>query len=356
MYELVDSLLQENIELGLWSPAISPQAERKGISFYRQPSIPLILYREYRVALPYRSLTGELDDFKPDILHVTHSDFMGYQFLRYAGKRNIPIIANYHTDYPAYLKYYHIGFLEKFGWSILMDFYNRCRTTYVPGEFTEKQVNEKGILNTRIWSRGVHAEKFNPAFRSDALREKWGAKDKKVILFAGKFAWFKNLEMVITLYDLFMSNCPDRVVFAMVGSGQIEKTVRKRMPLANFTGYLTGRDLSEAYASADIFLFPSTTETFGNVVLEALASGLPSVVSNIGGCQDIVRDADAGFVANAGDPGSFYDRCMRLIDNGNTYDEKRRNGIAYAASKKWKTVNNVIIDHYREIMSERTAN
>lgn len=355
MYELVDSILEKKIEIGLFSPAITPQPERKGIKFYKLPSMPLLIYPDYKMAIPFSPISRKLDEFRPDIIHVTTPDVMGFQFIKYAEKRNIPVIGTYHTDYPSYFKYYHIDFLLKPGWKILRSFYNRCDTTFAPTRYVAAQINEKGITNTRIWSRGIDLKRFNPSHRSAKLREKWGAKNKKVILFSGRFVYYKSVDVVASIYEHFMKNGPD-VVFAMVGGGPRENVLKKLMPKANFTGYLTGDDLSVAYASGDIFLFPSTTETFGNVVQEALASGLPAVVSNVGGCMEIVEESNGGFVAEANNVNAFYDKCRILIENEKIYKEKKKNGIAYARGKSWHDINKIIIDRYKELYNNKKKN
>ena len=153
------------------------------------------------------------------------------------------------------------------------------------------------------------------------------------------------------VYERFMERYADKVRFVMIGSGPEEEEMKRRMPEAFFTGYLTGIELPEAYASGDIFLFPSTTEAFCNVALEALASGLPAVVSDAGGCRDIVERSNGGLVAREGDVDDFYDKCLALLGNSERYRELRAHGLAYAEAQSWPAVNSVVIDQYNTMVN-----
>ena len=135
----------------------------------------------------------------------------------------------------------------------------------------------------------------------------------------------------------------------MAGDGPIRKELEKRMPDAVFTGYITGKELSEVYASSDIFLFPSTTESFGNVIQEALASGIPAVVSDVGGCQEIIRNSKGGLIAVADDADHFFHHISTLLDDPDLYSYLKENGLRYADLQNWESINQVIIDEYETV-------
>ena len=351
LYELTESLLKEKIEVGIWSPSITPQ-ERKGLFFFYIPSIPFPLYPDYRLAISVRRIKQQLIEFKPDMIQITVPDIVGTYFLKFATKRNIPVVTSYHTHFPSYLGYYHLSFFLKPGWKFLVWFYNKSDFVYVPTREIARVLENKGVKNVRIWSRGINRERYNPKYRSDDLRRKWKSQDTKVIFYSGRFVWYKDLDVFFKVYELFKARGPANVSFVLAGDGPIKKELEKRMPDAYFTGYLYGEDLSRVYASADIFLFPSTTETFGNVVQEALSSGLPSVVSDIGGCKELIQRSDAGLVAKAKDPYGFYENCKRLVEDEDLYREMKRNGLRFTEEQQWDNINRKLIEEYKNLINE----
>ncbi|MFC2141003.1 glycosyltransferase, partial [Acidobacteriota bacterium] len=172
-------------------------------------------------------------------------------------------------------------------------------------------------------------------------------------LYSGRFVKYKDLETFIEVYNLFKEHGPGDVLFVLAGDGPTRDELVRRMPDAHFPGYLEGEELSRVYASSDILLFPSTTETFGNVVLEALASGLPAVVSDIGGCKEVVGKSLAGLVAKANDPLDFYQKCKQLVEDETLYKEMQQKGLKFAKRRSWKTINNRVIDQYLDLLRSK---
>lgn len=351
LYELTESLLKEKIEVGIWSPSITPQ-ERKGLFFFYIPSIAFPLYPDYRLAISVRRIKQQLIEFKPDMIQITVPDIVGTYFLKFATKRNIPVVMSYHTHFPSYLGYYHLSFFLKPVWKFLVWFYNKSDFVYVPTREIARILENKGVKNVKIWSRGINRERYNPKYRSAYLRRKWKSQDTKVIFYSGRFVWYKDLDVFLKVYDLFKARGPANVSFVLAGDGPIKKELEKRMPDAYFTGYLYGEDLSRVYASADIFLFPSTTETFGNVVQEALSSGLPSVVSDIGGCKELIQRSDGGLVAKAKDSCAFYENCKRLVEDEDLYRDMKRNGLRFTEEQQWDNINRKLIEEYKNLINE----
>ncbi len=353
LYALTDSLLKRNIEIGIWSPAITPQ-ERKGLSFFKLPSVPLILYRDYKVAFPFGRIKKQLIRYKPDIIQITAPDFVGLYFLKFATKRNIPVVTSCHTDWPSYLNYYHLTILTRRAWKYLIWFYNKSDSVYAPTKIVADQLEKKNIQNVKVWSRGIDRNKYHPKYQSKTLRDEWEAHERKVILYAGRFVWYKDLDVFSKVYTLFKENGPENVTFVLAGDGPIREELKRRMPDAHFPGYLHDEELSRIYSSADLFLFPSTTETLGNAVQEALSSGLPAVVSDVGGCREIVQRSNGGLIARAKDPLSFYEKCKRLIEDEEFYFEKRENGLRFAEGQKWDNINEKLIDDFKALIEKRS--
>ena len=356
IYQLVASFRDSGHEVTVWSPDVSVKDDHGSLNVIRLPSIPIPLYPDYKIGFFGSVTQRQLDAFAPDIVHISTPDIVGRKFLLYAKKRNLPVTSVYHTDFPSYLSYYRLDFALKPIWKYLSWFYNTCDLTLAPNRIVQEKLTGQNIGNVEIWSRGIDRELFDPSRRSEKLRKEWGAEGKTVLVYAGRFVPYKDVDVVMDLYERFMRDgYAERVHFVLIGSGPEEETMRRRMPEAIFTGYLTGTDLPDAYASSDIFLFPSTTEAFCNVVLEAMDAGLPVVVSDIGGCMELTRKSGAGMVAPAGDIDQFYTHCRRLLDDRELYTEMRRKGMLFAEGKSWSAVNGALIDRYLELIAARRS-
>lgn len=349
LYEFVNCIKDEGHEVKVWSPDISEKVNEDKVKVTKLVSIPVLLYPDYKVGFFGARAKMQLDEFAPDIIHVSTPDLVGREFLQYGRRNNIPVVSVYHTDFPSYLSYYNLEPLSPPVWGYLRWFYNQSHYTLVPTETMGKKLKGKGIDNIHIWSRGIKSSRFSPEKRSEKIRDKWGVDGKFTILYSGRFVWYKDLKDFIGVYDRLM-NKRDDVAFVLLGSGPIEKELKEAMPDAVFPGYLTGDDLGIAYASADLFFFPSTTETFGNVVQEALASGTPAVVSDKGGCKDIVNTSGGGLVSRSNDIRSFQKNIEKIIDNKDLYRELRNNGLNYGMKRSWKRINRELLRIYGDLV------
>jgi glycosyltransferase involved in cell wall biosynthesis len=352
LFELIRSLRRKGAEVAVWSFSSRPSTPH-GITVFRVPAIALPFYPDYKFALPGPSLFRQLKKFKPDVLHLTVPDLVGTSLAGYAKIRHIPLLISYHTDFVSYLEERNIWYLSKPWWPILRRFYNSADSLLVPSRDSGTKLARHGIQAASLWTRGLPEGRFSPSFRSESLRRRWGAEGKKVILYSGRFAWFKGLLVFIQVYNLFKREKNSSPVFVLLGQGPLEEELKRRMPDAVFPGYLTGEDLSTAYASADILLFPSTTETFGNVIQEAIASGLPAVVSDEGGCREIVNQTGGGLVARAKKGASFFHECRKLVTDEALYQKIRNTGLQNLKDRDWEAVNRIVLDEYRRISSGR---
>jgi len=350
LFELIRSLRQRRAEVGVWSFSSQPTA-LPGVPVFRVPAIPLPFYPDYKFALPGPSLFLQIKRFNPDLIHLTVPDAVGLGLSGYAKVKRIPLLMSYHTDFVSYLEERNIWYLSRPWWPILRWYYNRADSLLVPSRDSGSKLSRHGIQAASVWARGLPEGHFSPSHRSETLRSRWGAGGKKVILYSGRFAWFKGLQVFVQVYDLFKREKGLSPVFVLLGRGPLEEDLKKRMPQAVFPGYLTGQDLSAAYASADILLFPSTTETFGNVIQEAIASGLPVVVSDEGGCQEIVKMTGGGLVARARKGLSFYKQCRRLLTDETLYPRIRNTGLMNIKGRDWEAVNRVVLEEYARLVS-----
>ncbi len=344
IYRLVDTIVEKGMDLAVWSPLITEGADR-GFQLHRVASLSLPLYKDYRIGIP-KGIQRELDEFKPDIIHIATPDIVGRSFLRYGRKKGIPVVTSYHTDFSSYLKYYHLTFLRGALWRYLKWFHNGCHATFAPTRKVKKELENRGIEDVHVWSRGIDTSQYGPERRSRKLRKEWGVEGKTVILYSGRFVWYKDIDVFVDVYRNLKRKYKDGVGFVLIGSGPREGDLKKSIPEGVFPGYLTCEKLWSAYASSDILLFPSVTETFGNVVLEAVASGVPAVVSDVGGCMEIVEDTGGGKVAIAKDVRSFYNAVSKLIDDREFYDKLRSKGLESCRERDWTWVNGKVLETY----------
>ena len=288
------------------------------------PSLPFPGRSDYRITLGLpRKASALLERFNPDLVHIASPDYLGLKALQWANTRAIPAVTSFHTHFGAYLKYftaynwwYRMDLLEDTLWRYGRWFYPQCQHIYVPSRSMADELRSKGISNgIRLWPRGVDPDHFNPSWRSFNWRQGQGIQDSEVVVtYVGRLVWEKGLTVFANVIsELESRNIPHRSM--MVGDGPAHKRLAEQLPNTIFTGRLVGEDLSKAYASSDVFLFPSDTETFGNVTLEAMASGLPTVCANASGSDALVRDTLTGFLATPGDAEDFTYKILQLINN-----------------------------------------
>jgi len=292
------------------TPALDPTGTLVSV-----PSMPIPGRGEYRLAGGLNRRVGQvfngggtffdgrirdvLDRFKPDLVHLSAPDWLGFQALRYAEQRQVPAVASFHTRFETYFRYYGLGFLEPVAKSAMRGFYNRCTHVYVPSpSMAEALAADRIGRDIRLWTRGVDATLFEPSRRDPALRAALGfANDDIIVLFVGRIVLEKGLCDFADAFAAARKKVP--ALRAMViGDGPERARFEKMLPRDSaFLGYQDGAQLARGYASADIFFNPSTTETFGNVTLEAMAAGLPVVCARASGSASLVCHGVNGFLA-----------------------------------------------------------
>ena len=226
-------------------------------------------------------------------------------------------MSSFHTRFDGYLQYYHLGFLEPWFHKKLRAFYARCEHLYVPSASMMDELAGQGIAdNMRLWTRGVDHGRFNPGRRSQEWRRAHGiADDELVIAYAGRLVAEKNMAVMARVFaGLKARGVAHRTI--LLGDGPEAGWMRKALPETVFAGFLHGDELAAGYASSDIFFFPSITETFGNVTLEAMASGLPSVTADATGSRSLVRDGETGFLVPADREDQMIEHLVKLLTDG----------------------------------------
>lgn len=320
----------------------------------RVPGVPLPRYPDLTIAMPYaRRVLRAVRDFEPDVIHLATEYTVGLTGLRAAKALGIPAVTSFHTNIPGYLPFYGFGWARESCWRYLRWFHNRAAVTLCPSETTRQILLERGFRNVRIWGRGVDTALFAPAHREDGVRRRHGPDNALHLLYVGRLTPEKDLAMLFDAYQRVTAREPTRPVhLVLVGDGAYSPKTQASAPRdVTFTGYLEGRALSEAYSSADVFVFPSRVETLGNVVLEALASGLPVVGVSEGGTVENVHDGVNGVLCEPGDPGAFADGILRLVSDSDLRQRLSRNARAWAEERSWDAAFEPLIRSYEELAS-----
>lgn len=332
-----------------------PGATASEGNVYRFSSFPLIFYKDCRVAIPPLFKAERLlDEFKPDIIHAYSEFSLSLAAIRYAQKHKIPIVSSYTSNFTTYLHYYNLNFLSPCLEAYLKWFHNSCKVTFCPSERTKKYLFENDIKRTSIMKRGVDFSRFSPSFRSPAFRQRIGAKENAIVFtYVGRISPEKDLDILTESIKQIKRRYGERAAFVIVGDGPYLSHLKSDLgDMAYFTGFLKGNGLSEAYASSDVFVFPSTSETFGNVVLEAMCSGLPAIVPNSGGVAEIITDKHNGFVVAPRDINAFSTAISGFIQNPELIAEMRKQAILSAQNWSWENVFNRLFDCYQELIED----
>ncbi|SHE95084.1 Glycosyltransferase involved in cell wall bisynthesis [Fodinibius roseus] len=351
---LVAYLESQNVPVLVFGPTVDdPAIDHEG-EFVPVPSAPMPGRSEYRVTVGFpESAQKKLRAFEPTLVHLATPDVLGFRAMRWAQANNIQIVASYHTHFTSYLKYYNLGMLEMLGWKYLQWFYSQCKHIYVPSPSMATELNEEGIdEGIRIWERGVNTDDFNPKHRDMDWRRSIGYEDSDTIVsFVSRLVWEKNLQTFVDTIKILQQENPDMRAM-VVGDGPAKKELEHMLPEAHFTGFITGEELSRAYASSDVFLFPSETETFGNVTLEAMSSGLPCVVADATGSRSLVESGVNGYLAAPRDTQEFARCVARIADNETVWQEMSRAARQKALAYSWDNVNRKLLENYREALQE----
>ena len=346
----VEHLVSAGDEVLIVCPEGAPE-QYMGARVLGVPAMPLPLYPELKLALPRPAVSEALDRFQPDLVHVVNPAVLGLGGIWLAKTKQIPLIASYHTHLPKYLEHYGMGMLEPLLWELLKAAHNQARLNLCTSTAMVQELSEKGIQHTALWQRGVDTDLFRPSLRSAALRQKLlgGHSDSgRLLLYIGRLSAEKQIERIRPVLDQLEDSR-----LALVGDGphcqQLEKVFEGTA--TTFVGYLAGEELAGAYASADAFLFPSSTETLGLVLLEAMAAGCPVVGANRGGIPDIVSDGLNGCLYEPDQPGSLEAAVRRLLGNPEERESLRQAARREAEAWGWSGATAQLRRYYRDVLN-----
>lgn len=338
-------LQQTGREVLVFAPDTAPQSigDARVIPL---PSLALPSAPETRIALPSMSVINYLDDFKPDLIHLFSPALLSASGMIYGKMRNVPVIANYQTDLPTYARHYGFSLLSHPTRDWLRFVHNGCHLTLVPSHYTLEQLQAWGYQRLRRWGRGVNCKRFHPAQRDPAWRMRLlNGRDPTSLLciYVGRLANEKRVDLLLEV-----ARTPD-VALTVIGDGALRDGLESIFAGTNthFMGYLFGDELAQAYASADVFMFSGACETFGQVVQEAMASGLPAVVVDQGGVVDLVQDGETGFVCPA-DSEAFAEAARKLRDNPMLRHTLSKNARLFAEAHPWSAIMQELETYYSE--------
>ncbi len=351
---LVGYLEKNGVEVLVFAPTSSTPAIEHAGTLEAVKSIALPGRPDYRMSLGLTpAIKRKLSRFKPNIIHIATPDMLGFAAQKYGKKNNIPVVSSYHTHFSSYLQYYKMGFMEGNLWRYLRWFYKNCDQIYVPSPSMADVLRSHGITDGLVhWPRGVDTSRFSPTHRSMEWRRKHGMQDDEIVVsFISRLVTEKGLDIFAqTLRRLE----EDRIPFAtlIVGEGPARSALEAALPKGHFVGHLQGDDLSRAYASSDIFLFPSQTETFGNVTLEAMASGVPAVCADATGSNALVVDGVTGYLAPPTSVPEFVRATRELIVNNAIREQMRIAARQRALEFDWDTILGRMITYYGEVLRD----
>lgn len=353
---LVAYLLRQGVQVRTYSPTTDTPAFDPAGELVSIPSVPIPGRPEYRLGLGLPAkVRRDLEAFKPNIIHISAPDIIGHRAVTWARRHRVPAVASVHTRFDTYLAYYHLQALEPVVRGLMRRIYRRCDALLVPAESSAAVLRAQRMNKfIAMWARGVDRDQFNPQRRDMDWRRSLGISDgEMVVAFLGRIVMEKGLDVFSeAIASLEQRGVRHRVL--VIGDGPARGWFEEHLPKsAVFAGHQQGPDLARALASADVFLNPSITETFGNVTLEAMACGLPVVAAVATGATSLVRDGETGLLVEPGDPDAFADALETYANNPDMRRKHGEAGLDFAMTMDWDRINSVVLNVYQRVIERR---
>ncbi|TMN22874.1 glycosyltransferase family 4 protein [Lentibacillus cibarius] len=321
--------------------------EFEGVDIKGVPARTLLLYRSKKFALPTRKVKKLLEEYNPDVVHVVNPALVGMAGVYYAKKLGYPMLASFHTQVPKYADYYNVPMFKGFLWWYFRKLHNQAELNLCTSEAVKEELLEQNFHNVHVWKRGVDTGLFHPDKYDKDMRNRLsnGQPDKKLLLFVGRLAPEKEIEKIKTVLD-----SSDEFALAIAGDGPHRQPLERHFQGTNtvFTGFLHGEELAKAYASADVFVFPSTSETLGLVITEAMASGLPLVAAKSGPTCEQIEDNRTGLLYDKDKQGDFTSTVLRFADE-TLRKRLAKNARHDIAEMGWEEQSKQVLDYYKAI-------
>ncbi|NJN96604.1 MAG: glycosyltransferase family 1 protein [Anaerolineales bacterium] len=313
---------------------------------------PFPLYPELKLVPPHINLGPRLAAFQPDLIHVLNPVSLGLVGLQQARQLGVPLVASYHTDVPGFAVRWGLGMFHDMLWSYFRWLHNQADLNLCPSRVTLAELEEQGFQRLKVWSRGVDTVRFNPRRRQPEWRQRLtgGQPDAPLFVYVGRLSPEKRVDWLAPVLEAIPS-----ARLAIVGDGPARPALERRLTNTPtvFTGYLGGDDLAHAYAAADIFVFPAANETLGNVVLEAMASGLPVIAPRAGGLLDHVVDGQTGLLFDPESQAHLISTAQQLAGNPDYAHSLGAAGRDRIETQSWTAVLDGLLDDYMVLMGRR---
>ncbi|MBP6380186.1 MAG: glycosyltransferase family 1 protein [Sphingorhabdus sp.] len=354
---LVGYLLRQGAQVRVYSPTVAEPAFEPTGDLVSVPSMAIPNRPEYRIPLALSgAVKRDLEAFAPNVVHISSPDRVARKAVKWARKRNLPVLASVHTRFETYFRYYNMSFLEPLVEAWLRTLYRKCDALVAPSESMAQVLRQQRMnYDIDIWSRGVDREIFHSGRRDLAWRNSLGIEDDMpVIGFLGRLVMEKGLDVFSDSIDqLKRRNVRHKVL--VIGEGPARGWFETRLPDAAFVGFQGGTDLARAVASMDMLFNPSVTETFGNVTLEAMACGLPVVAAKATGSQSLVDDNRSGRLITPGAIAQFAEALRSYCENPTLRAEHGKSGEDRSLDYSWDAINQAVADTYvRLVRQHRT--
>ncbi|MFN3516304.1 MAG: glycosyltransferase family 4 protein [Novosphingobium sp.] len=354
---LVGYLLRQGAKVRVYAPTTDTPAFEPTGDLVSLPSLPIPTRSEYRMSSGINArIKRDLAAFQPNILHVSAPDVSGHRAVTWARKQGVPVLASVHTRFETYFRYYNMAWFEPVIEAILRRFYRRCDALVAPSEsFAQVLRDQRMNYDIDIWSRGVDRDVFHPGLRSLEWRRSLGIGDDEVVVgFHSRLVMEKGLDVFSdTIDELRRRGVRHRTL--IVGDGPARGWLEARLPDAVFAGFMSGTDLGMAVASMDVLFFPSVTEAFGNVTLEAMACGLPVVASIATGSQNLVDNGKSGRLIRPGAVHQFAEALRGYVEDADLRAAHGAAGELRSREFSWDQINQVVADTYIRLIRQKAA-
>ncbi|HZK31667.1 MAG TPA: glycosyltransferase family 1 protein [Corynebacterium sp.] len=350
----LEQLAELGHEVQLFAPG-DPPAEYAGFTVNRVRGFSFKpVYPEIKVGMPTPSIARKIEEFQPDIVHAVNPVWLAAYGVLSARRRDIPLVASFHTNVPEYTESLRIGWLRQPAAAWIRMLHNQAALNLCTSGPMVDKANEQGFPNVELWPKAVDTEGYRPERRSRKMRARLsnGHPEAPLVVYVGRLSAEKDLARLAPIMRKVRERVPTARL-ALVGSGPQAAELKKLLDPAftTFTGYLSGADLQSAFASGDVFAFPSTTETLGLVALESFAAGVPVVGARAGGIPFVIDDEETGYLVDPEDYDGWAERLARLLEDDALRAEMGQRARTEALRHGWRSATEELVDYYRHAIN-----